>query len=92
MKINVNFSSQIKRQANLTSLTIEVDPACSIPALVHGIVSDCGDPLRQFILDKSGNVHPSLIIVMNDRRLDPNQPVEFNDGDTIELLSPIAGG
>ena len=47
---------------------------------------------RHIMFDESGNLRPSMIILVNGSTIKTNKPPELHDGDEIALLTPIAGG
>lgn len=58
-------------------------------------LADCGgDSVRQFILDRDGNVRRSLIVLLNDAplRAGESDHARLEQGDVLSLLLPLAGG
>jgi molybdopterin converting factor small subunit len=92
MRITLEYHGQLRHLAQAESESREVDDGTSIPELVSAVAGDYDELFRAILLDASGALTPSALILMGDDPVDrENWPV-LKDGDVITLLPPIAGG
>ena len=93
MAIQVNYFAQIKQiVGGVDSETIQLETPCSVKKLVNKLVENHGDSLENMLLDSSGNLRSTILLVIGDAQIPWNSSVEIEEGDEISLLSPLAGG
>ncbi len=59
----------------------------------HGstlIMIDHSDEFSELLFDESGALHPVILFIVNDVPAAPNQAL--NDGEQVQVFSPVAGG
>ncbi len=88
MKITFSYFAQIRQKAGTESEIIEVaDGATALEALQS---IEHGDEFSGLLFDESGAVRPVILFVVNDVPAAPEQVL--NDGDQVQVFSPVAGG
>ncbi|MGB3508317.1 MAG: MoaD/ThiS family protein [Microcoleaceae cyanobacterium] len=93
MAIKVNYLAQIKQiVGGVDSEIIQLETPCSVKQLVNKLVENHGDSLQNVLLDSSGNLRSTILLVIGDAQISWNSSVEIEEGDEISLLSPLAGG
>ena len=92
MNITLEYHGQLRHLAETDSESHEVKDGTSIPELVTTVAEDYDEMFRAILLDESGTLLPSALILMGDEPVDRSDWPELKDGDVITLLPPIAGG
>ena len=92
MKITIQYWAQARQAANTGSETLDLDPSCSVPQLLQRLSDLHGDALRRIILSPDNRPHPSIVLVLCDQQISPDSPNPLQDGDTLSIIPPIAGG
>ena len=91
MKVNVRYAAQARHAAGCSSETIELASPCSISELLLKIAKQ-KEGLRNLLLDSNGNANGALLVFVNEEQISSRSPQQINDGDDVEILSPISGG
>ena len=88
MKIRFSYFAQIRQKAGTESETVEVaDGATALEAvklIEHGV------EFAGLLFNESGALRPVILFVINDVPAAPDQVL--NDGDQVQVFSPVAGG
>ena len=92
MKIRVEFTAQLKRAAGTDSEEVELGHGCTVLEAVEAILAQHGGEVRAQLLDRDGNIHPSLVVAVNGEQVFPDSSRKLSDGDTVVFLAAIAGG
>jgi len=92
MKITIQYWAQARQAANAPSETIDVVSHCSIAQLLQHLADRHGDALRRIILSADSRPHPSIVLVLRDQQVPPDSSTPLRDGDTLDIIPPIAGG
>jgi molybdopterin converting factor small subunit len=88
MKITFNYFAQIRQKAGTESETVSVaDGATAIEALK---AIDHGAEFAGLLFDESGALRPVILLVVND--VPAASDKVLNDGDRVQIFSPVAGG
>jgi len=88
MKITFSYFAQIRQKAGVESETVEVaDGATALEAIK---TIDHGEEFSGLLFDESGALRPVILFVVNDVPAAPDQVL--NDGDQVQVFSPVAGG
>jgi molybdopterin converting factor small subunit len=92
MKVTVNYFAQLRHAAGISSERIDLNTACSIHELVIRLAENHGEPLRSFLLDTSGTLRQSILLIIGETQVHWETPVQLKEGDIVTFLSPLAGG
>lgn len=92
MTIHVVYVAQLKSVRGVEQETLEMDGTPSVREVLDHLAGCNGPELRDMLLTGEGRVRPSLLLFAGDRQVDPESPEPLTDGQTLTLLSPMAGG
>jgi MoaD family protein len=92
MKITVKYHAQARQASGTTSEQVELHPPATVGRLLTLLSERHGDPLRRLLLSADGTPCPAILLFVADRQVRGDSSQPLNDGDTLELLPPIAGG
>lgn len=92
MKITIQYWAQARQAAGTPSETLQLDQPCTIPQLLNRLAEAHGDPLRRVIIGPDGQPHPSILLLLGDHQIRPDSSVPLQDGVTLAIIPPIAGG
>lgn len=92
MLIDVEYSAQLKRAAGTGRETIELESPAMLRDLVLLIAERHGDALKPMLLDGNADLHPSILVFVNDEQCRDVADRELQSNDTVAFLPPISGG
>ena len=93
MQITIQYESQVRRAAGVTSETIEVpDGCCSIRDCIRTVAAAHEPELKPMLVNSDGEVQPTLLVFLNDIQIVRSSESMLSDGDTLTLMTPISGG
>lgn len=92
MKITVYYLAQLKQAAGRAAETVEIDGPCSALDLVRLLAERHGDGLRRLLFTTDGSLQPTNLLFIGDVQVRQPAEVQLKDGDSVTVLSPIAGG
>lgn len=92
MKIRIEYTAHLRRAAGTAGEEIELPESSTVSEAIEAALAKHGDEFRAQLLDADGNVHPSLVIAVNDEQVSLESAGELREGDTVVLLAAIAGG
>lgn len=88
MKITFGYFAQIRKAAGLESETISVPTGITVLAALKTVKH--GEEFNGLLFNGTGALRPVILFVVNDIPAAPDQ--KLNDGDTVSVFSPVAGG
>ena len=88
MNVTFSYFAQIRQKAGIESETVEVAEGGSALDALQSIHH--GDEFSGLLFDKSGALRPVILLVVNDLPAAPDRVL--NDGDHVQVFSPVAGG
>ncbi len=71
--------------------TIETDKKENIQSLIDYLCQKYGETFREAVLDEKGSLRKYVRVMLNGKEAN-NPQGRINDGDTITIFVPIAGG
>jgi len=92
MNITIEYHGQLRHVAQMDSESRNVDQGVSIPELVAILAEVHDEAFRAIVLDETGALLPSTLILKGNELADRDNWPPLNDGDVISLLPAIAGG
>ncbi len=92
MKVTVNYMGQLKAAAGKGSEIIECSDDAALSDLLAAAAGQYGSSFVNIIQDETGAIRPSLIVIINDVTANKDASPSLSDGDTVTLLTAIAGG
>jgi molybdopterin converting factor small subunit len=60
--------------------------------LLRRVAKTHGERLSGLVLDAAGELRPSVLVFVGDEQFDLDEPRPLRDGDTVTVMSPLAGG
>ena len=91
MQINLRYLGQIKRAAGVPQESLEVAANCSLTSVLTTLATQ-REPLRTFLLNEAGVRRPTLLVTLGEKMLNATDDPPLHDGDTLTLMTPMAGG
>ena len=64
----------------------------SVLDLLRRVAKTHGERLSGLVLDAAGELRPSVLVFVGDEQFDLDEPRPLRDGDTVTVMSPLAGG
>lgn len=92
MKIHVTYLAQLRAQRGRENDTLELDDGATVRGVIDHLADLHGAKLREMLLTGQGRVRPSILIFADKDQIDPESHEPLADGQTLTLLSPMAGG
>lgn len=88
MNITFNYFAQIRKMAATESETVRVPDGATVAEALRTL--DHGDEFKDILFDGSGNLRTVILLIVSDMPAAPDQVL--NDGDRVQVFSPVAGG
>jgi molybdopterin converting factor small subunit len=88
--ITVRYLGQGRRAAGRSVEEIETEAGCTTAALLRTLV-ERHPALRGLLLTETGEPRPSTLLFVGDVQAEPGDRT-LSDGDTMTVLTPMAGG
>ena len=60
--------------------------------MLCAVAAQYDEQFRQILLTVDDQLHPSVMIFINDTAISRSAPPGIRDGDVITLIAPMAGG
>lgn len=92
MSISVTYRGQVRQAAGCSSETVEVEGPCSIKALATLLAENRGESLRRFLLEEDGSPRRHILYVVGSEHVRPGDPRLLQDGESVTIVPPMAGG
>ena len=94
MKLRVQYRAQMRTAAGRSEDEVELPEGSSLGELLGHLAEQLGQETAAHLVTGAGEVHNSLLIVVNDSVIAPHQTstTVLRPGDIVALLPPIAGG
>jgi MoaD family protein len=92
MKITVKYHAQAKQASGTGSEEVDLLPPATVGRLLTHLCERHGEALRRLLLSADGSLCPALLLFVDEQQVRPDSTKLLKEGDTLELLPPIAGG
>lgn len=92
MRVVMMYFAQVRQAAGLESETVEVASGARVTETLTAATALHGEGFRALVLDEQGCIRPSLLVLVNGVPVSREARTPLRDGDTISLLSAVAGG
>jgi len=92
MRLTVRYAAQAREAAGTGSEEVDLDGEPTVRGLLVHVARAHGNPLRGFLLREDGSPHPSVLVVVGDQQVRPDDPRALREGDVVSLWTPISGG
>lgn len=93
MKLHLHYTAQLRAAVGRGEEELELPEGSTVADLLARLASQYHDA-RQHFTTPSGDIRPSLLVVVNDSAIASGEPAArvLAPGDVVMLLPPIAGG
>ena len=92
MVIGIKLWGQLRNLAGQERLDVEVQAGSSIEDVVKNLATVSNEKLSAILLNEDGTCRHSTLVFVNDQQISWDEPQLVNEGASITLMSPIAGG
>lgn len=92
MRIKLEYTAQLKRAAAVAAETFEVDEGITLQQIVGNAAENRGEEFQAALFGEGNDLHPSILIFVNNLQVQWSDPLVLHDGSVITLVSPISGG
>ena len=92
MKVTVEYSAQLRKTIGHASEELEVEAETTVQQAVTSIARREGQPVEGLLLAREGRPSSAILLCVNDEQVFWSTPRALEDGDTITITTPIAGG
>jgi MoaD family protein len=92
MKVTLKYMGQLRHLTGKNEEQIECSEGSSLTDLLTKASGKYDPHFVDIVLDSTGTIRPSLIIIINGITASKDAAPNLSDGDTITLLTAIAGG
>lgn len=92
MQIRIQYKTQARQVAGVGSEVIEVPGPCRVSDCIRQVAETRGGELKSILVDGDGDIHPTLLLFVDDEQVSRDDDAELADGSTLTILPPISGG
>ena len=92
MKVTLKYMGQLRYLSGKDSEQIDCAGGKSLSEMLTEASKAYDQRFVDVIFDDAGALRPSLMIVVNDKTADKDVVLNLSDGDSVTLLTAIAGG
>ena len=92
MKINVEYTAQLKAITGLPREHLHVDEKCSLLQLINILSDKHGERFKKFLITDNGTIIASILISINSEQVHTFNSINLKENDTVSFLAPMAGG
>lgn len=92
MNITLEYMAQLRTAAGRRSETVTGEDGVTLGAVLAEAATRLGPAFTALVFDGHGNLHPSLLMMLNDEQVAPDRSRALRDRDRVTLLTPMSGG
>ena len=92
MNIHFNYMAQLATITGKRSETISIEHKASLLKILHISSKQYDDRFRQIVFNDEMEIHPSLFVAVDGIQVERYENPYIEDGQTVLMMSPIAGG
>lgn len=92
MTIQVEYHAQIRQITGKSSEELQLPVNATVQQAIRALWQQYGEGLRAFLSTADGELRPSIVVILGEKQIRWSDPTPLRDGDSLLLLSPIAGG
>ena len=92
MRVTVKYAAQARVATGISSEEVDLDEPTTVHDLVIRLARQHGSAFRRFALDANGCPHPSLLVAIGNDQVRPGDHRKVVSGETVTIMTPIAGG
>lgn len=94
MQVDVYFEAQLRLAMGSEKNSVELEPSATVQDLLVRLTEQHPDELTARLVNNEGIAQRSVLIFVNESPVPYHEITKtmLNDGDSLRLLPPIAGG
>lgn len=92
MQIQLSYFAQIRHATGESTLTLTLDDQATVLQALSIAADRYGDSFRKLILSGPDQIQPGIILLVNGIPVSTGIKTTLNNGDSVSLFSPVAGG
>ena len=92
MKITFKYFAQSRQLAGQDTESIEVNEGINVIDALTTAAEKYGDAFKTLVLEDSGNIRPSIMVLLNEAPIPHGENPVLSEGNVISIFSPVAGG
>lgn len=92
MKIQLDYLGQLSSGKGQLPNELTLPDPTSLREALKLLAAAASAPQRSMLVDEQGVPRRGLVIAVNGSQVSPESDEQLNDGDTLSLLSLVAGG
>lgn len=92
MNITLEYLAQLRTAAGKRSETVTGKEGTTLGAVLAEAATRLGPAFTALVFDGHGNLHPSLLVMLNEEQVVPDRTRTLRDSDRVTLLTPMSGG
>lgn len=92
MKINVEYTAQLKAITGVPLEHLDVEEKCSLLQLINILSDKHGESFKKFVTADNGSIIASILISINSEQVHTFGTIKLKENDTVSFLAPMAGG
>jgi MoaD family protein len=92
MKISFEYFAQVRKATGTEKEELDLAEGTELQAALDSAAGKHGADFRSLVLDDSGSLRPSMIVLINGQATKRDEARKLAEGDSIALLSAVAGG
>ncbi|MBI2421686.1 MAG: MoaD/ThiS family protein [Candidatus Hydrogenedentes bacterium] len=92
MQVTMRYFGQLRHLAGRDEDTIHLETGVTALSAIRAAMAPYGEAAALIVMDASGALRPSLMVLINDAPIDKETPPTLQSGDIITLLCAISGG
>ena len=91
IKVSIKYMGQLATSAGKLEESLNIDESLTVASLIKSVAEDYGDPLKPMLV-QNDELIMGLMIAVNDEQIIDAGTETLKNGDSIMLISPMAGG
>lgn len=92
MQVTMMYFAQVRQAAGVEKETVDVPAGGDIKAALDDAARRHGETFRALVMNDARNIRPSLLVLVNGMPVSRETPPPLKAGDSVSLMSAIAGG
>jgi molybdopterin converting factor small subunit len=92
MQVTFRYTSQLASAAGASEEVVEVEKGSALVSLLRDLAAKHDTEFSKFVVDKDGNVAPTLVVAVNGSQVSFEELVSLDDDSEVMLITPMSGG
>lgn len=92
MAISIQFTRPLSQLVGEECITQSIDKHTTLQQAIDTLIKNSAEPVKQFLQETNQRLRPSIVLMVNQRQVSQPTQHPLNDGDTVTIISPMAGG